>query len=231
MYGSGGTLRDLSVTGFTSEGLRVGNNWLIENCQVYKNGGSRAIWAANGCTIRDCTVREHTWVGFAVGIQAGDGSSIIGCTVTESKSTSATPDAESGMGILISSGCLVKDCDVYRNMGTGLKVNGHRNLIVGNNLAQNGFGTGADGAGIWIEFGVGNRIDGNHVTTHDRGIEVESQSNIIIRNTVYGNTVEFEIANGNRVGVISTAPSSGAISGATGGGGVGTTDPWANITW
>jgi hypothetical protein len=35
----------------------------------------------------------------------------------------------------------------------------------------------------------------------------------------------------NKVGVIVSAPLSGAISGSTGGAGVGTSDPWANLSY
>ena len=76
-----------------------------------------------------------------------------------------------------------------------------------------------------------NRIEGNQVTDADRGIDVDTSGNLIIRNSASGNASNYEIAANNVVGVIVQGTLSGAISGATGGAGVGTTDPWANLSF
>ena len=52
-----------------------------------------------------------------------------------------------------------------------------------------------------------------------------------MRNSASGNGTNYVIVAGNKVGPIVAAPSSGAISGDTGGAGVGTTDPWANFSY
>ena len=56
---------------------------------------------------------------------------------------------------------------------------------------------------------------------------------LIVGNTSANNSssVNFSIAAGNKVGTIVNAPASGAINGNTGGAGVGSTDPWANISY
>ena len=79
--------------------------------------------------------------------------------------------------------------------------------------------------------GWDNRIDSNNVTDNDRGIEVESSGNLIIRNSASGNAINYTIVLNNRVGEIVSAPDSGNISGDTGGVGVGSTDPWANFSF
>ena len=76
-----------------------------------------------------------------------------------------------------------------------------------------------------------NRVEGNNVTDNAIGIEVTSNLNFIVGNTARDNTSNYEIAANNRGGVIVFAPVSPAISGATGGVGVGTTDPWANFSY
>ena len=45
------------------------------------------------------------------------------------------------------------------------------------------------------------------------------------------NTTQYEIAANDKIGAIVFAPNSAAISGASGGAGVGSTDPWANFSW
>ena len=74
-------------------------------------------------------------------------------------------------------------------------------------------------------------IGGNNVTDNDRGIDVDFSGNIIIKNTASGNGTNYDIAADNKVGVIVAAPNSMAISGSSGGAGVGTTDPWANFSF
>jgi len=54
---------------------------------------------------------------------------------------------------------------------------------------------------------------------------------LIVRNSASGNTTNYVIDDGNKVGTIVSAPSSTAISGDTGGAGVGTTNPWASFTF
>jgi parallel beta-helix repeat protein len=73
---------------------------------------------------------------------------------------------------------------------------------VGNNSGNNGSGVG-DGAGVFVT-GNGNRIEGNNVTFNDRGIDVNSSANLIVRNSARSNTLEYDIAAGNAMGPIVT---------------------------
>jgi hypothetical protein len=59
---------------------------------------------------------------------------------------------------------------------------------------------------------------------------VDGIRSIIFGNTATGNTINYVIAPTNRVGVIVSPPNNTAISGSTGGAGLGTTDPWANFS-
>ena len=69
------------------------------------------------------------------------------------------------------------------------------------------------------------------MTLNDRGIDVDFGGNLIVRNSASGNTTDYEISTHNKVGVIVSGPNSGAISGSTGGAGVGPTAPWANFSF
>ena len=86
-----------------------------------------------------------------------------------------------------------------------------------------------DRSGHW--WGCRHRIEGNSVTDSPIGLEVDFAGNLIIGNSASGNTSNYEIVVGNKVGVIVDAPDSVAISGSTGGAGVGTTNSWANFSF
>lgn len=79
--------------------------------------------------------------------------------------------------------------------------------------------------------GQANRIEGNTVTGNVLGIGVDVSGNLIIRNSASLNSVNYNIAANNKVGVIVNAPNSAGISGSVGGAGVGSTDPWANFSF
>ena len=70
------------------------------------------------------------------------------------------------------------------------------------------------------------------MTDNDTGIDVDIAGNVIIRNSASGNTTNnYDIVAGNKVGTIVLAPDSVAITGDTGGAGVGTTNPWSNLSF
>jgi hypothetical protein len=98
---------------------------------------------------------------------------------------------------------------------------------VGNLSVPSGAGLHVTGSGF-----VGtSRIESNEIMQTYRGIQVDSGGNLIIKNSVGGSiSSKYQIANGNTVGVILTT-SSGAIDGSGGGSGVGTPDPWANLSY
>ena len=75
-------------------------------------------------------------------------------------------------------------------------------------------------------------MEGNNLTGNGIGMTINGADNIIIKNTVSDSVgSNYEIVADNKVGVIVNAPPSPAIDGNVGGAGVGTTDPWANISY
>jgi parallel beta-helix repeat protein len=101
-------------------------------------------------------------------------------------------------------------------------------LPANNTCTDNGLG--GDGSGIHVT-NEDNHIEENVVIDNDLGIEVSGPNNLIIRNTARGNDTNYVIVATNKVGVIVSAPSSAAVNGSSGGAGVGTTDPWANLSY
>jgi parallel beta-helix repeat protein len=142
--------------------------------------------------------------------------------------TGCTAWLNGSSGFRVDSGSTISGCVSSANVGHGIELSGDCNAV-NNNCSQNGFAA-ANAAGIYVN-GVENRIEGNAVTFNDRGIEVANSGNLVIRNSARGNTINYVIVALNKVGVIVSAPNSAAISGSTGGAGVGTTDPWANISF
>jgi parallel beta-helix repeat protein len=71
--------------------------------------------------------------------------------------------------------------------------------IRGNTCVQNG--AGGDGAGIHATL-TDNRIEDNNCDLADRGVDVDSAGNIIIRNSCSGNTTNWVIAVNNYYGPI-----------------------------
>lgn len=176
------------------------------------------------CSARANTSTETT----SAGISTGLGCTVSGCTVTDNTSTNATLTATTGMGINVSNGSTVRDCTVRNSKGDGIRANVDCRII-GNMCETNGLSTG-DGAGIHTTS-TGNRIDSNHVAGTDRGIDVDSIANTIVRNTATGNTANYDIVASNSVGAIVNPANSAAIAGNGAlASSLGTTDPWANFS-
>lgn len=243
-------LEGLTVTNNGQGGARVGRDSVITGCIAESNGGTglaavsgtiawcaargniRGIDMGTG-TVANCGATDNS----SVGINAGAGSVVQACT--------ASGNGPSGIGIQCGSSGLVIGCHVYNNLnttfgalllnggsaainnlvyanqGTGIQATGSC-TIIGNNSSFNG--NGGDGAGIRTTF-TRNRIEGNTVLNNDRGIDVDSTMNLIIRNHASGNTgagtpnADYDIAAGNDYGQIITLTGSGSFT---------STDPNAN---
>jgi parallel beta-helix repeat protein len=199
----------------------------LSGCTACYNQGNRGIYAGSGSTLSGCSAFYNTGSGsFSYGIHAVLGSVVMGCSAYYNSNTNSPSSSSQGVGIYVEGGT-VKDCTVFSNLGDGICV--YKNsLVSGNSSFSNGYM--GDGAGIRAIFSD-NRIENNNVIENDRGIDVSAIGNIIVRNTASDNTTNYVIVASNKVGFIVSAPNSGAISGSTGGSGVGSTDPWANFSF
>ena len=164
-----------------------------------------------GCTVtgNTCCYNDH------IGIDAS-----YGCTVTGN-----TCCYNDNIGISAFSGCMVTGNTCYNNdfdginadentTVTGNTVNfndrdgidiGHDCKVIDNTCSHNGSSIDDDGAGIHAT-GSGNHIERNNVVGNDRGIDVDAADNLIVKNSASKNDTEYNIIAGNKVGTITTDP-------------------------
>jgi parallel beta-helix repeat protein len=216
--------------------IRVGPESLIEYCTVSSNNAGQIIDLRERSQIRHCVVTKNV----GDGINAADGCRVTDCTASLNSRgiflgnscvvERCTVQGNSSIGIRTFNINIVRDCLVSGNGNDGIFAVTH-NFLVNNVIFGNGTNATTGGAGIHMAAGAGTRIEGNMVHNNSWGIRVDSTNNLIIRNTAYLNDTNYFIVTSNRVGTIVNAPFSGAINGNTGGAGVGTTDPWANISF
>jgi parallel beta-helix repeat protein len=210
--GEGGVVSNCTANDNTVNGITAGGTSTVVACSAWSNNAIGI--SVDAGTVTSCTARENG----NDGISALNGSLVDGCT------TAANADD----GITVGFGSIVTRCTSRANTGDGISCASDCR-IADNTCDGNGAGTG-DGAGIHVTSSDC-RIEGNNVTDNDRGIDVDIAGNLIVRNSASGNATNYEIVAGNKVGPIVLAPDSVAISGDTGGAGVGTTNPWANVTY
>ena len=65
------------------------------------------------------------------------------------------------------------------------------------------------------------RIEGNNVSNNDRGIDVDGEDNVIVRNTASSNTINYDILSGNAIGEILDVTNGGTLNSSHG--------PWINL--
>lgn len=218
--GRGVYLERLRVVNNGSDGIGSGNNSIVQNCIVLGNGGV-GIRGGGANRIKDCVVNgngthgivadQSTIINCEAGLNGGNGidavseSSVIGCRAKGNGTN----------GVVAFEATLIRDCTLAENVGDGILVR-NRCIVLNNNCRQNGFGSG-DGAGIRV-LNDYNRIEGNNVTTNDRGIDVAQGGNLIIKNSAGGNGTNYVIVGTQSIGPIITA--TGTIT---------TNNPWANF--
>ena len=189
----------------------------IVSCETESNGTlvalSGGIRGGSASIITECVAFNNT----NNGITAGNGSLVTGCLSR----------ANSNDGIFVSPNSTVTACSSIANTGDGIELISDCR-VEGNTCISNGLGAG-DGAGIHATS-VDNRIEGNACHDSDRGIDVDSAGNIIIRNTCSGNTNNWDVVAGNVILVVNAATAA-AVTGNSGGVSPGSTDPNANFTY
>lgn len=201
------------------KGFTIGFGSSMTSCSAAANGGN-GISLGNSCVVTACT----SYGSGANGLTAGTSCVVTQCTVSGSASD----------GVRASSDTTVTMCTVNDSGLDGIECNSDC-LIQGNHCNGNGTST-SGGAGIHAT-GNGNRIDGNHCSNADRGIDVDSSSNWIVRNTCRGNTTSWTIVADNHYGPIidrripTTVPSTLQVNGHAGPSSLGSTDPNANFTY
>lgn len=254
LVGPNGIIAHCSAVGNLNAGLVGRTGCSISYCAAQNN--SLGIYVEDGCSIVHCAALTNLYVGITLedhgalsdctasfngadgvsagadttitggsfchnganGLQVSDGAMISKCTASHNVGDGISSDA-----------AVITDCVATYNEGDGIQVS-NSSIIRGNLCNANGY-LSASGSGIYIMGGSRNRIADNNLISNDRGLWVAGAGNIIFCNTAGGNTTNYVIFANNKVGPIVSAPNSGAISGSTGGAGLGSTDPWANFSY
>jgi parallel beta-helix repeat protein len=228
-------LDNCNVANNTGNGIYSVNGATISNCTVTNNTGQYAIRSGAFSRIENCHLRDNIWSQASTnanyGIYVLDGSTVTGCTVSGTGSAQSPSVGTNGIGIYGNRKVRILNCEVSFCQGDAIRVSQSCH-IEGNLCISNGGRTvqTRDGAGIH-STSFDNVIDGNTVYDNSRGIDVDTSNNLIIRNLARTNGINYDIASGNRQGVIVVAPTSPATSGSSGGSGVGTSNPFANISY
>lgn len=246
-----------SATGNGSFGIKSDFGGVIVDSIAVRNGGPG--FSSVGGTVSRCMSSSNA-NGYEGGSTTFDACTAYsnngdGFTVSASVITGSTASNNTGNGFSASGSATITDCVAAGNDGNGFLVNASANvqrctarlnglngiqagsagIIMGNQCGTNGQAA-AGGAGILIT-GIDTRVEGNNVTTTDRGIQVTGTGNIIVRNTCSGNTTDWVIAANNIYGPIidrripTTVPSTPAVSGPAATGTLGSADPNANFTY
>lgn len=195
-----------------TEGFSLGDSCTITNCTATGNVGIGLLSAngatARGSTISNCTASNND----SHGIATANGSTVLGCTSS----------GNGGDGIIVGIGCTVANCTTRLNVGDGIEA-GANCRIATNDSTGNGAGAG-DGAGIHLAStsGGGTRIEANNVAANDRGIDVDSTGNVIIKNTAAAGGIPYDIVAGNTVGVVISAVGNGSFA---------SSNAWANLVY
>ncbi len=230
--GVGGSVLDCA-SGFNPLfGISAGDGCTISRCTTRQNI-SYGIFTGSGCDISDCTASSNG----TGGIFAGGFGAVHGCTVSGNSGNGITLQ-NGGMatgctvtlnpiGISANFGCEISKCVVRNQTLDGIVANSSCR-IVDNNCDSNFNGIHV------LETAEACRVEGNHVvSSFNFGITIEGQRNVVVRNTSGFNGVDFGIAANNKVGVIFPAAASAPFAGSDGRGlsSIGSTDPWANLTY
>lgn len=185
--GSGSLVKDCIASYNGGRGISVSGLCSVTGNTVFDNGGD-GIYAYRFGTLTDNTI---SWNG-RCGIEA-----VYDCTLTGN-----TIYDNNGEGIEAGMRCTITGNTATYNTGDGIQIGG--SCTVSDNTCGNN-GDGGNGAGIHTT-GSQNRIEGNQVTSNDRGIDVDDVNNLIVKNSAAGNATEYDIVAGNKVGTISTDP-------------------------
>ncbi|HEX8878024.1 MAG TPA: right-handed parallel beta-helix repeat-containing protein [Phycisphaerales bacterium] len=222
--GVGVTIRDSKLR-VQSTGVDVDSAGLIERCD-HRGGQVGLTVGGRGSVVRDCVVSDVD-IGITISVGVGnDGALIEGCVVSSFTNLGI---AATGTGSARVEGNTISG-DAALLPSAGIWIGDLCQAT--NNVVRNVRGNAGASVGILVSGVIGRaNVRGNTVVNCDKGIKANNGGNAIYSNELSQNTKHFELASGNRVGPISIGTLSPQIDGSTGGAGMGSTDPTANILY
>ncbi|MBN1477035.1 right-handed parallel beta-helix repeat-containing protein [Candidatus Sumerlaeota bacterium] len=186
-------------------GIALSDNSAVADCAADDN--VTGIVVNDSCVVTRCTASNNTGDGILTGYSA---------TVSD-----CTARANGNDGFRADFGSVIRHCTAAVNLGDGIDVLG--DCLVLENTCDSQSNPGS--AGIRVQI-YANRIDGNHLTFNQTGIDaitgsVQSTDNLIVRNSIVhssGHTIIDINSSVNQVGTTITS-----------GGPLTTDNPWANF--
>lgn len=227
------TVTGSAASNNTGAGFNLGTGSALSDCTADTNAQDGIVVQGSG-VIRGCSTKANS----AAGISTGSHARVVDCAAVNNEDgfslgshsvlSGCNASFNTHVGIVAFSNNLVVDNAASLNGSHGITAAADC-LIRGNHCADNGTAS-ADGAGIFTQF-VKVRIEDNTLVGNGVGVRVLANACIIRGNTASGNTTNWSIAAGNKVGpIIIAASNGGAINGDTYGGSMGSVDPNANYT-
>ncbi len=197
-------------------GIATGSYVTISNCVSTQNGGT-GFSIGTGNTVTSCVASQNSGTaGFVI----GEASYVSGCTAR----------ANTQDGFLLGARGEISDSSAYFNSDDGFQLGSpgtDSNSVIRRCTAiQN------TNAGIRAASGRAT-IDENVCRINGTGIVAvvtsSANSSFITRNVCASNSPNYNVGAGNSVGTVVWAPVVGIAINGNSGGGLGTTDPWANF--
>ncbi len=169
------TVKNGQILNFPGVGLSLGDAAVVEDVRV-ENCGSGGISVGEQSRVTRSRVSGCRDV---IGIQAGENSVLEADLATSC-----------GSGVHLGAGGQLRKSTVSLNTGHGIVVRSR--CVVSDNLCMQN-GNGGTGAGILVS-GNESRIERNHLTLADNGLQVTGNKNFVNENTVLGNTENYAIS-------------------------------------
>ena len=191
------------------------------NCSASHNTCTVGIFADAGSSVIHCNAFSNTC---AYGIRTGGACTIAACTVSLGRSPGPF-SPNSGGGFDLGNASIIQGCTALNNSAEGIRLANGGCLVRDNTCSQNFVGIYAVTAA--------NRIEGNSLIQNQQGVALDNARNVVVRNTASYNTTNYRFVAGNVFGAIvdRITTASPAVNGDSAPASIGTTDPWANVSY
>ena len=167
---SGAVVRACNATDNEADGILTGGGAVVSQCTARLNEGSGIVTSSRS-NVSHSASEQNTGAGFDVG------GLITACTASNNGTA----------GIAMSFGGAVSNCNVSSNTQCGISVAGGC-LVLESNVYSTRVGIRATASR--------NRIDGNHITQNDTGVELQGTENFLFRCTFANNTTNLDVIGG-----------------------------------
>lgn len=233
-------MRNCTAIGNTLGGSRMSGHGLALGSIARNNGGDGIRFESFSFVLKDGQISGNTGEGIATPSGGNAGALLVRDTLTannqfhginiaaQSLLARVTAVSNTFQGVRVQRGTRVKDVQAHFNTSFGLAIQPGASVHLGPSYIT-GVHAMSNNAGVVVQGWRGRVQDSRFTGNTMRGLELEGGSDYSI---AFGNssTSSGWWFHTNTYGRGISAPASGPVVGNTGGAGLGTTDPWVNIT-